>query len=208
MKSEFNYDDYYDRVFSEIFISTVGDADAWRQCYRGAKIFGRFLLSELDRKETLQKAGETVLVRRGLVPSDAVFNKWLWETIQDSNHCRVPLPFEMMTVLSRVLPGVGTDNTDPHLAGARDRFEKLRIIWREVRNVEVPTRRTARELGVNEATISRWKKFEPLGPDDFDLDKYMQVLERTNAEHFRREGEKWVGRSTLARRGMQGFRNA
>lgn len=191
MKGVTEFDKCYDSVFFSMWDFTTGAAGSWRECYRGAKHYGRFLLSELDRKERLEAEGETALARRGLVASDAILKAWLFNVIEDCSQARAPLPPELLEVLYRVLGCRQYDVVEQpnRLIGLRHRFEEMRRF-----DSDIPVRATARELGVDAATISRWKAEPPSDPNGYNREVYLMIRERTGISKFLENGSKALRR--------------
>jgi len=196
LKGVTEYDKCYDRAFFALWDFTTGQATNWRECYRGAKICALFFLKELDRKEELEAKGETALARRGLVASNTVFNNWLWNIVEDCNYHRAPMSRELLEVLYRVLGcTIYRRNPDKRIDEAREKFWELRSY--SLRNLkrDLPVRETARELGVDPATIKRWKAVKEAPSEECDMELYYEVLERTNSREFWTEGSRWVIRT-------------
>lgn len=176
------FDLCYDEVLFYMWDVTTGQAVNWRECYRGAKHFGRFILSELDRKAELVENGETATVRRGLACADSLIKTWTFNVIDDCSKLRAPLPPELLEVVYLLMGCTHlTRNSDEKkLWELRERFDLRRKQKRDT-----PTRATARELGVDPATIVRWKqKPIPGHPGDTDPVKYAKILKLTKVSDF------------------------
>lgn len=191
MKGVTDFDLCYDHVFFAMWDFTTGQATNWRECYRGAKHFGRLFLSELDRKEELVLAGETALARRGLVASDTIFKAWVYNVIEDCADLRSPLPPEMLDVIYRLF---GCSHHQPD--DETDELRKRRSIFEQRRRHEpgLPTRQTARDLGVDPATIARWKKQPPILPGEPTPENRRMVFERTMVMEYAKNGSRALRR--------------
>tara|TARA_R110000824_G_scaffold119416_2_gene273512 strand:+ start:131 stop:706 length:576 start_codon:yes stop_codon:yes gene_type:complete len=181
MKGVTDFDLCYDRVFYAMWDATTGQAVGWRECYRGAKHFGRFCLSELDRKEELERAGETALARRGLVASDSIFKAWVFNIIEDCTYMRAPLPPEMLNVIYCLFgcSHLQRRDEDIEMHRKRSRFEAQRR-----QHPNLPTRQTARDLNVDAATIVRWKKLRAIEPGVPTPESRQAIFQRTNVMEF------------------------
>lgn len=154
MRGKTKYDLCFDQAYYSMWEMTMGQGGEWKALYRSSKWFFRFVLSELRRQEELTKSGETALARRGLVASESIIKAWVYNVIEDCADSRVPMSPEMLDVIfilfgcSREMPAEGNENS----SGKRYQFEQL-----QKQQTELPTRATARKLGVDPATIHRWK---------------------------------------------------
>ncbi|MEQ9248202.1 MAG: hypothetical protein RLO21_19675, partial [Nitratireductor sp.] len=190
MRGITDYDKCYDRAFYYMWDFTTGQATSWRECYRGAKHYGRFLLSELDRKEKLEADGEMALARRGLVASEKIFLSWLFNIIEDCSQLRAPLPPELLEVLYRVFGCRMYNDSEPDpVAGAKTRFLSMTRNGRDV-----PVRATARELGVDPSQITRWKRNPPKDPLDCNMELYQEIRKRTQIDGFLIKGSEALRR--------------
>ncbi len=180
MKGSTSYDDAYDAILRSLWdVSTGGSADP-EETTRGAGVFAEFVLSELQRKNDLELAGETALARRGLSASNSILAAWVWNVVEDCSNANAPLPPAMLTVLYHLL-GCNhlRDRSDERkLEDRRMQFEAMR--WE---NQDLPVRATARELGVDPATIVRWKNSDPSSVGA-DLELYQEVRLRTGVTEF------------------------
>lgn len=190
MKGVTEFDKCYNRAYYYMWSFTALNAVSWRQFYRGAKHYGNFILSELDRKEQLEANGETTLARRGLVASDTILKAWLFNMIEECTARRVPMPPELLEALYRVLGCRQYDENEPGPStAARHRFEAMRAS-----GCEIPVRATARGLGVDPATISRWKAEPSKDHHDCDMELYREIRALTGIDKFLKDAPKVLRR--------------
>lgn len=182
MKGRTKFDICYDHAFFYMWDCTTGPATNWRECYRGAKHFARFVLSELDRKEELESRGETAIVRRGLAVAGSIVSAWTFNVVEDCTQLRAPLPPELLEAIYRLMgcTHLTREPEDKKLLKIRTVFDRLRK-----HQTNIPTRATARELGVDPATIVRWKREpSPVPVGEPDQAEYAKIIGLTKVSEF------------------------
>lgn len=181
MKGMTEYDKCWNQLFFNLWDRTTGQATNWRECYRGAKFFARFVLAEIERQRVLTLERETALARRGLVPANSILNCWIWNIVEDCSLLRAPLPPEMLDVLYSRL---GCNHRSAHDADEARNTARLRFARMFESNPNLSTRATARQLGVDPATIVRWKKEPPTDGEERDQEIYTKISELTKFPEF------------------------
>ena len=154
MSQQKTYDIGYDHVYFCLWQVTLGQAETWREAYRGAKYFARFVLKELEREDELLAKGERALVRRGLFPKEKIINTWILNVIEDCAQWRIPTPPELMQVLALRLniPDRDTSRKENTKVQAQFSFNE---IMQSSQNRSL--RAISRDLDVDLATILRWR---------------------------------------------------
>ena len=154
---------------------TTGAPRSKREAYVGAKLFARFLLSEIKRRDEIERTGETNVVRRGLVMPQSVLNAWAWNILEDCLHHRVPPPKELLDVIYIQLNCSHLTNQrgKPHL---REKGEDL------LRSGHLSLRKIAGVTGVNVTTVSKWR--DELPDKDIDYAEFNKLREQTHVHNF------------------------
>ncbi|MAL79119.1 MAG: hypothetical protein CMN55_08410 [Sneathiella sp.] len=176
------YFDIYDEIFFFLWDFTTGTARSKREAYKGARLYGEFLLSEISRYEQVKKEGEHAIERRGLVAPMSIMKAWTFNVLEDCFKYRITPPLELCHAIY-LLMGC------KHLNSKRGKNKEREAFSRLSGNVGI--REASRKLGVNPTTILRWKNEPrqsfypefPGGPDE-RLKEYQRIRKLTNVEDF------------------------
>ena len=171
------YSELYDTILFYLWDKTTGCAMNQREAYKGAKLYGRFLISEIERIEKLKANGEAAIVRRGLAPSNFLLTSWAYNILEECLMYRVPPPDELCRAIYHFM---GCS----HLSGnrgkpeARKKFEALKR-----QHPQMSLRKIAREVGVNPTTALRWSN-SPNYPETFDQETYTALRKLMSVDDF------------------------
>ena len=178
--------DIYFRIYNDIYFylweMTFGQGGSKRDYYRGAKLYGSFLLSEIDRHNEVEAIGETAIERRGLVSPVKVMKAWAFNILEECHIYRIVPPMELIDAIYSLL-GCSHDPAVIEERTLRDEFIRLN---NGVTRIGV--REAARHLGVNPSTITRIKKdLDDYGPRE-DNERwgnlYPDIFQKTKVREF------------------------
>jgi len=146
------YTEVYDEIYHNLWSVSLGQWGGKQTLYKGAKRYGKFLLSESDRYEAASKTDEAAIERRGLVPPKSLMKAWAYNVLEDCNYHRITPPIELVHAIYRLMDC-------SHLSGGRrleDKRQELKQLKRNSPGIGV--REAARIIKVHPATISRWNR--------------------------------------------------
>ena len=169
----------YDELMFHLWEVTTGGAVSKREAFVGAKLFARFLLSEIEHKNGLDRAGKTTVVSRGRAISNSKLNAWAWNIMDDCHHHRVPPPRELLDVLYLQL-------NCSHLTNKRgkptSRQKGEALLNRRNSGEQLSLSEIARLVGVNKTTVKTWS--DELPNRKIDYDELRKLRELTNLIDF------------------------
>lgn len=180
MEKKNSYTEIYDRIFFGLWDRTTGIATSRRQTYVGAKLYGKFLLSEISRYHDVKRKGEHAIERHGLVAPMGVMKAWAFNVLEDCYLGRVAPPFELCKAIYLLMGCT-------HLAPQRGKPETKAAYFELIRrNPRIGIREAARRLGVNPTTIMRWQDNNSANdPDDGEhSEEYERLRNLTNVDDF------------------------
>ncbi|MFC4271834.1 hypothetical protein GQF03_16280 [Sneathiella chungangensis] len=176
------YVDIYDEIFFFLWDVTTGTAVSKRAAYKGARLYGEFLLSEISRYERVKKEGGHAIERHGLAAPMSVMNAWAFNVLEDCHSYRVTPPLELCHAIYHLM---GCRHLNPKRGKHKEREAFSRL------SGNVGIREASRKLGVNPTTILRWKneprnRFYPEFPggEDARLKEYQRIRKLTNVDDF------------------------
>ncbi len=179
------YLEIYDRIFFGLWDVTTGTATNKRKTYVGAKLYGQFLLSELNRYEKVKREGKHAIERHGLVAPMGLMKAWAFNILEDCHFGRVAPPYELCQAIYHLM---GCNHLTPKRGKpeAKEAYSKL-----IARYPKIGVREAARRLGVNPSTILRWQNNNrnKIMPDlETEEEKYREDYPRirklTNVDEF------------------------
>lgn len=166
----------YDTILFYLWDVTTGQSGSKAQVYKGAKCFARFLISELDRREVLEKNGETQIQSRGLAIPNFLVNCWTYNILEDCNEYRITPPIELCEVIYRQLKCTHETRRDDDTTMAKIKAQKLRAA-----NPNLSIREIAREVGVAHTTVMRWQNIDE---ENFDSARYREIRRLSHEETY------------------------
>jgi|GEM_PF-5211668 len=128
-----------------------------RQIYRGAKAYGALLVNEYFRYEDVKNSHAGAIERLGLVCPKAVLKFWAFDLLEGCRLSKIVTPYEAIEP-TYYLMGCKEIHSETGKLNKRANYRKL-----QQSNPGIGVREAAREIGVNEATIHRWKTDASIG---------------------------------------------
>ncbi len=180
--SKVNYIELYDHIFRTLWDVTTGAAINARECYRGAKYYGVFLLSEIERYRIAEASGERSIERRGLVAPKSIMSAWAYNILEDCHYHRATPPMELIDAVYYLM-GCSHRHPDKRKTDLADHYRELRR-----RRPNIGVREASRELGVEPSSISRLNKSPVSGVYNSDdggyNEEFLRIRELTSFYDF------------------------
>ena len=176
------YFEIYDEIFFFLWDVTTGIAVSKREAYKGARLYGEFLLSEISRYEQVKKEGGHAIERHGLVAPMSIMTAWAFNVLEDCHEHRITPPLELCHAIYYLMGC-------KHLNPKRGKYKEREAFSKLSRNVGI--REASREIGVNPTTILRWKSElkqrhypEFPGGEDARVKEYQSLRKITSVDEF------------------------
>lgn len=145
------YTEIYDRIFFGLWDFTTGPGGSKKSIYKGAKLYGQFLLSEIGRYEEAKRSGAHAIERHGLVAPMSLIKAWAFNILEDCHQLRVVPPLELCQAIYYLM---GCRHLTPTRGKPKTKEAYLKLIETDP---NIGIREAARKLDVNPSTILRWQ---------------------------------------------------
>jgi hypothetical protein len=169
--------EYYDDILFFCSELTMGQGGTEKEIYEGARNFGRFLLSEIERHYEVVNNDNPHAVANGEVMPNSLINTWLYEALNDCNENRIVPPPELLEAVYLQLGCTHRNEENQYSRETRSEFYEL-----IAKEPNIGLREAARRLGVSTTAIKKWKDNPYQG--DWDPDRYQELKIITRVEEF------------------------
>jgi hypothetical protein len=174
-KSDRELRELFDQILGFLWNVSTGIATNQREAFEGVVRFSRFLISELERRDRLNNAGETAAFRRGKAIPNSMLNAWAWNILEDCRYHMVPPPRALLEFFYTQL---GCTHMSPQRqVASEDVKRRARAMVASNQSIRV----VARRFAVNPTTVMRWIRE---GTRDFNQEKYIELRKLTNVTRF------------------------
>jgi hypothetical protein len=167
------YKRIYDDAYFLLWEMNLGQPHEGRTAYKGARLYGQFLMSEINRYVTLANSDEAAIERRGLVSPMDTMRGWAFNVLEDCRYHRIPPPTELCDAIHFLM---GCTNYLPP-RGKPEKRQSFIQLMSEFPNLgesecEISGREAARRIGVDKRTIERWIKEWPFEDEGNDPERW------------------------------------
>jgi hypothetical protein len=174
-KSDQKLRELFNEILFFLWDVSTGVSENQREAFEGATRYSRFLVSELERRKRLKRAGETAVFRRGKAIPDSLINAWAWNILEDCRYHQIPPPRAMLKFLYHQLGCTHLSPRQPITSEeTKQRARTLVAMKQSIRSV-------AKRFDVNPSTVMRWVREDP---KQFDQELYSELRRLTNVTRF------------------------